>query len=179
MPAGLLYNAPSSETPGRPFRRCSPRISLLRVPKLRPLLLAGGRGFSTSILLPPGSSLPSWFAANPDSRHSIVNLPVLTPEEIGAKRHKVVGRIISLLAAPSCCATGLPGCTVKSPALAPRRLRPAQLPNIHRPNLLGLIVSQRLGNGRSSGSPQAPSPCMPLALGFHLHVPWFIPVLDP
>jgi hypothetical protein len=47
-----------------------------------------------------GSSVPSWLwlAANPDCRHGIEELPVLSDVAISAKRHKVLERVIPLVA---------------------------------------------------------------------------------
>jgi len=52
------------------------------------------------MLLPAGSSLPSWFwlAANSDSWHLIEKPPVLGQVAIRAKRHQVLQRIITGLA---------------------------------------------------------------------------------
>jgi len=87
-------------SPGWPFRRCTPRISVRLIPKPRPLLLASGGGLAASMLLPAGSSLPSWFwlAASCDGWQRIEKLPVLAQMVVRAKRHKVLERIITLLA---------------------------------------------------------------------------------
>ena len=60
------------------------------------------RGYYPVVTFSVGSSVPSWLwlATNPDCRHGIEELPVLSDVAIRAKRHQVLERVIPLVALP-------------------------------------------------------------------------------